>query len=134
MGVRGACLCLYLTQLVPALVVPESLVFDFTTTEAASVSIWPGIFLVHAGCEDVEEASPALQPLQALTRLADLRLVSVEAEITTLLNLCYAKIPASMLSGTQGLTRLELNLCDHAEVEADVLAGKTLLQHLNLNR
>lgn len=91
---------------------------------------------MHAGCEDIEEASPALQPLQALTRLADLRLVSVEAEITTLSNRCvsYAKIPASMLSGAQGLTRLELNLTDWAEVEADVLAGKTLLQHLNLNR
>jgi hypothetical protein len=90
---------------------------------------------VHAGCEATEEASPALQPLQALTRLVDLRLVSVEAESTTLLDsVSYAKIPASMLSGTQGLTRLELNMCDYAEVDADVLAGKTLLQHFNLNR
>jgi hypothetical protein len=79
----------------------------------------------------VVEDSPALQHLQALTRLVDLRLVAVGAEDDN--------IPASMLSGTQGLTHLQLNLHDcgyvsRSVVEVDLLAGKTLLQHLDLNR
>jgi hypothetical protein len=72
------------------------------------------------GSED--EAGLALQPLQALTRLVDLRLVSLGDQ----------RISASMLSGTHGLTRLDLNV-HWSEVEAVLLAGKTLLQHLNLN-
>ena len=84
--------------------------------------------LAHAWASGDAEAGPAVQPLQALTRLVDLRLVAVEAEDD--------RIPASVLSGTQGLTCLQLNLrhCGSSVIEADVLDGKTLLQHLDLNR
>ena len=66
-----------------------------------------------------DKASPALQPLQAMTRLVDLRLQ------------CYTWTPinASMLSGIQHLTRIQL--C-RSSVEPGALAGKTQLQHLEL--
>jgi hypothetical protein len=63
-----------------------------------------------------DKASPALQPLQAMTRLVDLRLQ-------------WAPINASMLSGIQHLTRIQL--C-RSSVEPGALAGKTQLQHLEL--
>jgi hypothetical protein len=72
----------------------------------------------------------ALQPLQALTRLADLRLLCVEG----------GPLTASMLSGMTSLTRLEVTGdlfasrvggIDLMEPEADVLNGKTQLQHLS---
>jgi hypothetical protein len=71
------------------------------------------------------EASPALQPLQALTGLVDLRL-----------NLPWPRgwgtlplVSDSMLSGMQHLTRLEL--CA-VKLEPGVLAGKTKVQHLHM--
>ena len=66
-----------------------------------------------------DEASPALQPLQALTRLVDLRIEYLNDVVTS-----------SVLSGMQHLTRLELSFC--VEMEPDGLAGKTKLQHLCL--
>jgi hypothetical protein len=77
----------------------------------------------HAWLSGDAEAGPALQHLQPLTRLADLRLVAVGAKDD--------RIPASMLSGAQHLTRLELVASGH--VEPGVLAGKTQLQHLHLD-
>jgi hypothetical protein len=61
----------------------------------------------------------ALQPLQALTRLADLRLVGGGVSVT-----------ASMLSATYHLTRFELS---RGNIEPGALAGKSRLQHLGLN-
>jgi hypothetical protein len=68
--------------------------------------------------------NPVLQPLQALTRLVDLRL-------TRILQAPNGRISAEMLSGMQHLTRLELSHGDY--VEPDVLAGKTKLRHLQLH-
>jgi hypothetical protein len=63
-----------------------------------------------------------LQHLTALTRLVDLRLVPDTCSIT-----------ASMLSGAQHLTRLELTShCGKFDFEPAALAGKTLLQHLQI--
>ena len=72
----------------------------------------------------VPQDSPILQPLQALTRLVDLRIN--EEHIAP----GYISITASMLSGAHQLTRLEL--AEDYTVEAAVLAGKTRLQHLQL--
>jgi hypothetical protein len=65
-----------------------------------------------------DEASPTLQPLQALTRLVGLKLDLQD------------KITSSMLSGMQHLTRLEL--VDAVCLEPGALAGKTQMQHLCL--
>jgi hypothetical protein len=78
---------------------------------------------LELGCSGVagpDEASPALQPLQALTRLVDLRFCWLDEVVT-----------CSMLSGMQHLTRLEL--LSNLELEPGVLAGITQLQHLYLN-
>ena len=67
-----------------------------------------------------DKASPALQPLQALTLLADLRLEDIG---------CYSDLTASMLSGAHNLT------CLHVfgyHVEPAILAGKTQLQNVGL--
>ena len=66
-----------------------------------------------------------LQHITALTRLADLRLLLPGCSVT-----------ASMLSNAQHLTRLQLRTgrCDGFCFEPGVLAGKTLLQHLELQR
>jgi hypothetical protein len=66
---------------------------------------------------------PVLQPVQALTRLQDLRLGTDNGGIT-----------ASMLSGTHHLTHLEVSgwACHIPSLEPDALAGKTQLQHLQL--
>ena len=91
--------------------------------------------LTHLELSDLEVMGPdmpdlALQPLQALTRLADLRLLCVEG----------GPLTASMLSGMTSLTRLEVTGdlyasrvggIDLMEPEADVLDGKTQLQHLS---
>ena len=68
---------------------------------------------------------PALQPLQALTRLADLRLAPVIAPDS------LVAVDGSMLSGMQHLTRLEVG--SRAELDPGALAGKTRLQHLKLS-
>jgi hypothetical protein len=78
------------------------------------------------------QGQPALQPLQALTALQDLRLwaegVSIGDEMIT----------ASMLSGMHHLTRLEVSAFarDSAapNIEPGILAGKPLLQHLELEQ
>jgi hypothetical protein len=67
-----------------------------------------------------DEAGPVLQPLSALTRLADLR-VTYSGRIRG--------ISTSMLSGMSHLTRLAVS---GGEFEADALAGKAKLQHLEL--
>lgn len=59
-----------------------------------------------------------MQPLRALTRLADLRIGFCDGE----------GITAELLSGLSLLTCLQLR----SGVELDILAGKTLLQHLDL--
>jgi hypothetical protein len=66
-------------------------------------------------------ASVQLQHLSTLTRPADLRLQRIECRFT-----------ASMLSGVQTLTRLQLAGPSCASFDPAVLAGKTLLQHLEL--
>ena len=70
-----------------------------------------------------EDPTAELQHLTALTRLQDLRLA------------CWGSrsIPASALAGAEHLTRLELRARDATwQLEPDALAGKTLLQHLEL--
>jgi hypothetical protein len=63
----------------------------------------------------------ALGPMQALTRLIDLRLGCCMA-------LNSARATASMLSGSQHLTRLDVS----GLIEPGLLVGKTQLQHLGL--
>ena len=79
-----------------------------------------------------DQEQPALQPLQALTRLVDLRLNSVNANEDRDDDLGIVRITASMLSGTHHLTHLELS--DVIEVEPGVLAGKTKLQYLQIEQ
>jgi hypothetical protein len=62
----------------------------------------------------------ALQSLEALTRLVELRLG------------CWEAVTTNMLSGMQHLTYLELS--NEMRVEPDALAGKTQLQHLCLSQ
>jgi hypothetical protein len=81
------------------------------------------------------KASPVLQPMQALTRLADLRVDVWHYNWAINYYSLFMQprdhsITASMLSGANYLTRLELQNCS---VEPGVLAGKTLLQHLWLS-
>jgi hypothetical protein len=66
-----------------------------------------------------------LQHITALTRLADLRLLLPD---------CGCSILASMLSSAQPLTCLQLQTASWSGFcfESGVLAGKTLLQHLEL--
>ena len=74
-----------------------------------------------------DETTPAMQPLQALTRLVDLRLNI----------LGVSSISAEMLCATHHLTRLELvrsDLDSKCRVEAGVLASKSRLQHLRIDR
>jgi hypothetical protein len=68
---------------------------------------------------------PALQPLQALTRLADLRLAPV-IEPGSLV-----AVDSSMLSGMQHLAQLKIG--SRVELDPGALAGKTRLQHLKLS-
>ena len=68
--------------------------------------------------------NPALQLLQALTRL-------VELELRELSDLPPEVITSSMLSGMQQLT--DLSLGDEVQLEPDVLAGLTQLQRLCLS-
>jgi hypothetical protein len=71
-----------------------------------------------------EHGQPALQPLQALTLLQDLRIRTFNCGISD-----------SMLSGTHHLTRLDVSGCGvhrHVPLEPGVLAGKTRLHHLQL--
>jgi hypothetical protein len=74
--------------------------------------------VLGAGYYSTVARSPALQPLQDMTQLVDLRLWCDTAGVA-----------ASMLSGTHGLTRLELRECT---IDPDILAGKTKLQHLSI--
>jgi hypothetical protein len=69
------------------------------------------------------DASPALQPLKALTRLQELQI--------KLVGDVYRVISPSMLAGAHHLTRLQLNDC---EIQTGVLEGHTQLQHLDLHR
>mgnify|MGYP001807073973 CR=1 FL=1 len=77
-----------------------------------------------------DQEQQALQPLQALTRLADLRLVGLKAR-STVEREYTDKIFASMLSGTHNLTCLVLS--GVVELQPGVLAGKTKLQRLELH-
>jgi hypothetical protein len=79
--------------------------------------------LASISAEGPDRASPALQPLQALTRLVDLRLDNRGKGGDRPL------VTESMLSGMQHLTRLEL--CQ-VVLEPDALATKPQLQHLQL--
>jgi hypothetical protein len=81
--------------------------------------------LSRVGLYGPDQHSPALQPLQALTRLVDLRVNAWDSGSRV------RQVTASMLSGTQHLTCLQLSNCD---IHPGVLAGKTLLQHLDLAR
>jgi hypothetical protein len=80
-----------------------------------------GVFLHHRE----EYNMPAEPNLQALTRLVDLRLGSFTDDV------CSSIASADMLSGLSRLTRLDLK--GFEGVDAGVLAGKTLLQHLDLS-
>jgi hypothetical protein len=66
-----------------------------------------------------DRISPALQPLQALTRLADLRLAFLDCTVN-----------ADVLSQAGHLTRL---VVEGAALEPGALAGKTNLKHLHLS-
>jgi hypothetical protein len=68
------------------------------------------------------EETPALQPLQALTRLVDLRLSPAHGRVD---------FTASMLSDTHNLTRLDLSF---GSIEPGVLADKALLLHARLGK
>lgn len=68
-----------------------------------------------------DTAGPALQPLQAFTRLVELEIGHLDRREV---------ITSSMLSGMQCLTRLELS--DEVELEPGALSGTTQLQHLCL--
>jgi hypothetical protein len=74
-----------------------------------------------------DAASPALQPLQYLTRLVDLRLDGHQMGLNTATG---CSITANMLLGARSLVGLELSYCS---VEPGVLAGKTQLQHLDID-
>jgi hypothetical protein len=71
--------------------------------------------------------APLLQPLQALTRLVDLRLGGVPSNDEG----NFLKV----LSGMQHLTHLELSqdILEEVDIEPEVMAGRTQLQHLQLN-
>jgi hypothetical protein len=71
--------------------------------------------------------SLALQPLQSLTRLADLRVMSVSERGD--LGGLKVRITPNMLSGMHYLTRLELQ---EVLAEPSILAGRTSLQHLSM--
>jgi hypothetical protein len=88
-------------------------------------AVVPGLSkLTYLQLAPARASNAELQDLTALTRLVDLQLlVSGNCSIT-----------ASMLSGAQHLTRLELAGKGDAEVslEPAALAGRTVLQHLEL--
>jgi hypothetical protein len=88
------------------------------------------IYLELSAVNSREKLQPALR---TLTGLIDLRLdrVAVKPPPPRGFVFINVSITASMLSGTCSLTRLQLNKCC---VEAEVLAGKTLLQHLELHQ
>jgi hypothetical protein len=74
-------------------------------------------------CEDSAQAATALRPLSALTNLQDLRLCPQRDGN-------QYPLTASMVLGLHHLTRMELSRL--ALFEPAALAGKTLLQHLQL--
>jgi hypothetical protein len=85
------------------------------------------------GCVIVFEASPALQSLEVLTKLVDLRLEFIHGpgpsgESSTC---CPETVTASMMSGMRHLTHLEL--CQDIELEPRVLAGTSKLKHFSLH-
>jgi hypothetical protein len=77
----------------------------------------------EAGVSVPDPIGVQMQHLSVLTRLADLRLLDLSSSFT-----------ASMLSGVQSLTRLQLAAGSYPDVyfEPAALAGKTVLQHLEL--
>jgi hypothetical protein len=75
-----------------------------------------------------DQEQPALQPLQVLTRLVDLRLTSVGAYGSV--QEPGSRITASMLASMHNLTCLHMS--SGVEVEPGAVAGKTKLQHLEL--
>jgi hypothetical protein len=75
---------------------------------------------------------PALQPLQALTRLVDLRLTSVFTSGSVEEPGSAVNVTASMLTGMHNLTCLHLSSV--GEVEPGAVAGKSKLQLLKLCR
>jgi hypothetical protein len=86
--------------------------------------------LAHGKLQGSGQGQLALQPLQALTRLVDLRLAHAPIK-----NDAPTVLSASMLSGAHNLTRLHVfgNYgYDEVVVDPAVLAGKTQLQHLQL--
>mgnify|MGYP001807302582 CR=1 FL=1 len=70
--------------------------------------------------------SAVLQPLQAFASLVDLRLNSQSLHLNAAVDF---DLTASMLSGAHRLTRLEVRADTW---EADVLSGKSQLQHLHI--
>jgi hypothetical protein len=90
-------------------------------------------------------SAAALQPLQALTRLVDLRLIDLDMDGTRLNGAApIITINAGMLSGAGHLTHLQVAPANRwqliggclgitiVEVEPATLAGMTMLQHLSL--
>ena len=73
-----------------------------------------------------DEATPVLQPVQALTRLVDLRLGHLDTGDTMVWRY---KATKELLKDMYLLTRLDF---EDMEAEPDVLTGKTRLQHLSL--
>jgi hypothetical protein len=75
-----------------------------------------------------DRATPPLQPLQALTRLVDLRIL-MDEDLGRSEFVCQYRVPAGMLSDAKHLTRLQLSGC---RLGAGALAGVTQLQHLHV--
>jgi hypothetical protein len=75
------------------------------------------------------QVANALQPLQALTGLVDLRLAGMWRHLDDTDSPLIAT--TSLLSSMPLLTRLDLDKC---KLEGGILAGKTQLQHLSLVR
>jgi hypothetical protein len=82
---------------------------------------------IEPAWDDPNEPAAVLQHLTALTRLVDLRLLLVGRH--------GYNITASMLSGAQHLTHMQLTgrqFSGRVSFEPAALAGKTMLQHLEL--
>jgi hypothetical protein len=91
--------------------------------------------LAHIHPKASARNTPALEPLEGLTRLQNLRLADVEDAPCDGYNIFddnedFATLTTDMLSASQHLTRLQLE--NNVSWEVGVLEGKTLLQHLDV--
>jgi hypothetical protein len=108
---------------------------NVVTPAKAKAQYFPPVFFLGMegdgqGEGDEEEGMvAALQPLQALTRLVELRLDALQLDQSVASILIHCRITASMIPSTH-LTCLVLT--GGVQLEPDALAGKTQLQYLDL--